>query len=90
MRPDKSFRKAVLTAISLCAALTFGVHAQTDSLTFEVASVKPGVAACPPACGLIRSTVGGQGYHAEGATLRSLMTWLIALQTGRFRVAPPG
>ncbi len=74
MRPDKSFRKAVLTAISLCAALTFGVHAQTDSLTFEVASVKPGAAACPPACGLIRSTVGGQGYHAEGATLRSLMT----------------
>ncbi len=36
--------------------------------------MKPSAAACPPSCGLIRSTVGGQGYHAEGATLRSLMT----------------
>jgi uncharacterized protein (TIGR03435 family) len=68
-------------ALALCAGVMFSVCAQTppgnvqaDPLVFEVASVKLSAAGCPPACGLIRSTVGSQGYHAEGATLRSLMT----------------
>jgi uncharacterized protein (TIGR03435 family) len=59
--------------------MTFSLRGQSsttaaDALTFEVASVKPSAAGCPPACGLIRSTVGSAGYHAEGATLRSLIT----------------
>src|ERR1700733_8916210 len=63
-----------LTVTALAAVLYLGAGlAETDSLTFEVASVKPSLG-CPPACGLIRSTVGSQGYHAEGATVRSLMT----------------
>jgi len=84
MKLDESLFRAARVAIALCAAAAFGVRAQSltppsgtaekDPLTFEVASVKPSAAACPPACGLIRPTVGSQGYHAEGATLRSLMT----------------
>ena len=63
-----------LTVTALAAVLYLGAGlAETDSLTFEVGSVKPSLG-CPPACGLIRSTVGSQGYHAEGATVRSLMT----------------
>jgi uncharacterized protein (TIGR03435 family) len=65
-------------AIGLCAAITFGVHAQTQAeekepLTFEVASVKPS-AGCPPACGLIRQMPGGLRYHGEGVPLRVAMT----------------
>src|SRR5262252_7862187 len=60
------------------AASTFDVRAQTsgdnEPLTFEIASVKPSTAGCPPACGLIRSTVGSQGYHVEGAFLKTIMT----------------
>src|SRR6516164_3461269 len=60
------------------AAFPFNLRAQatsadTDPLTFDVASVKPSVG-CPPACGLIRSTVGSQGYHVEGAFLKTIMT----------------
>ena len=47
--------------------------ADTDPLTFDVASVKPSVG-CPPACGLIRSTVGSAGYRVEGAFLKTIMT----------------
>jgi uncharacterized protein (TIGR03435 family) len=61
-----------LTGPLLAAVLCAAAFAEPDPLTFEVASVKPS-AGCPPACGLIRSTVGSQGYHAEGATVRSLM-----------------
>jgi uncharacterized protein (TIGR03435 family) len=46
---------------------------EPDALVFDVASVKQSTG-CPPKCGLIRPTIGTQGYHAEGATLRSLMT----------------
>ena len=58
-------------AFSACAQSTSG---DKEPLAFEVASVKPSAAGCPPACGLIRSTVGSQGYHVEGALLKSIMT----------------
>ena len=75
MRPNG---KSTFMAL-VSATMTFCLHAQSsatapDSLTFEVASTKAAAAGCPPACGLIRSTEGSGGYHAEGATLRSLMT----------------
>ncbi len=57
-------------------------------LTFEVASVKPTAAACPPACGLIRSTVGSAGYRAEGATLHSLMTVAYSVTDGQISGGP--
>jgi uncharacterized protein (TIGR03435 family) len=65
-------------AIAVCAAVTFGIPAQSqteekDSLTFDVASVKPS-AGCPPACGLIRQMPGGLRYHGEGVPLRVAMT----------------
>jgi len=59
-------------AVLAVAAATFGLRAQ-DPVTFEVASVKAS-AGCPPACGLIRPTVGTGGYHIEGAFLRTIMT----------------
>ena len=68
------------TALAITFSVAaFGRQAQRqagdgDPLVFEVASVKPTTASCPPACGLIRSTVGSQGYHIEGAFLRSIMT----------------
>jgi uncharacterized protein (TIGR03435 family) len=70
--------KTALAAVVLTAG-TSSVRAQSTSadkerLTFEVASVKPSTAGCPPACGLIRSTVGSQGYHVEGAFLKVIMT----------------
>ena len=46
----------------------------SDPLTFEIASVKASTAGCPPECGLVRPLPGNKQYHAEGATLRSLMT----------------
>src|ERR1017187_8903921 len=65
-------------AISFCAAITLGIHRQSQGgekapLTFEVASVKPS-AGCPPACGLIRQMPGGLRYHGEGVPLRVAMT----------------
>jgi uncharacterized protein (TIGR03435 family) len=65
-------------AFAWCAAITLGVHAQTqteekDPLTFDVASVKPS-AGCPPACGLLRQMPGGVRYHGEGVPLRVAMT----------------
>jgi uncharacterized protein (TIGR03435 family) len=78
--PEMSLKKLAQTALVVIA---FGpgparICAQSpredkDPLTFEVASVKPSVG-CPPACGLIRSTVGSQGYHVEGAFLKVIMT----------------
>jgi uncharacterized protein (TIGR03435 family) len=69
--------ETALLAVVL-ASSTFNVRAQSsgdkEPLTFEVASVKPSIAGCPPACGLIRSTVGSQGYHVEGAFLKVIMT----------------
>jgi uncharacterized protein (TIGR03435 family) len=59
------------------AAFASPISAQTraqDPLTFEVASVKASTAGCPPECGLVRPLPGNRQYHAEGATLRSLMT----------------
>ena len=71
-------RVAMAMASLGLAVLAFDLRAQSqteekDPLTFEVASVKPSVG-CPPACGLIRSTVGSQGYHVEGAFLKTIMT----------------
>jgi uncharacterized protein (TIGR03435 family) len=67
-----------IALVALALAPVFCLRAQpntpSDALKFDVASVKPSAANCPPACGLIRSTPGSAGYHAEGATLRSLMT----------------
>ncbi len=65
-------------AIALCAAIAWGVHAQSqagekDPLTFDVASVKPS-GGCPPACGLLRQMPGGMRYHGEGVPLRVAMT----------------
>ena len=83
MRPSKSPSQSIgtgnLRALVLVIAITICLRGQSNAtapgpLAFEVASVKATAAGCPPACGLIRSTVGGGGYHAEGATLRSLMT----------------
>jgi uncharacterized protein (TIGR03435 family) len=69
--------ETALLAVVLAASM-FNVRAQSsgdqEPLTFEVASVKPSIAGCPPACGLIRSTVGSQGYHVEGAFLKVIMT----------------
>ena len=48
--------------------------ASSQPPAFEVASVKPSVGTCPPVCGFIRPTVGNQGYHVEGATIRTLLT----------------
>jgi uncharacterized protein (TIGR03435 family) len=76
MTTHKSLAATVLAAV-LCGGGALSLRAQTagsDSLTSEVASVKATTAGCPPVCGLIRSTPGSQGYHAEGASLRSLMT----------------
>ena len=76
-------RKILLSAAALLFAATTTVSlalraqqpqaGEKDPLTFDVGSVKPS-AGCPPACGLIRPTVGNQGYHVEGSTLRTLMT----------------
>jgi uncharacterized protein (TIGR03435 family) len=73
----KKLPQTALATIAF-AASTASVCAQSPRednapLTFEVASVKPSVG-CPPACGLIRSTVGSQGYHVEGAFLKTIMT----------------
>jgi hypothetical protein len=62
--------KTALVAVVLAAG-TFNVRAQstsgdTDPLTFEVASVKPSTAGCPPECGLIRSTGGEPGIPRGG------------------------
>ena len=65
--PTSRTASAALLLAGLCLA-------QQGPLRFEIASVKPSAEGCPPSCGLIRSTVGSAGYHAEGATLRSLMT----------------
>jgi len=77
MTREKLFARLALTSIAFTAfALGPCAQSQTsqdDPLTFEVASVKPS-AGCPPACGLIRSTVGSQGYHVEGAFLKTIMT----------------
>src|SRR5215470_13403086 len=77
MAREKLFARVALAGIGF-AAFALGPCAQSqtkqdDQLTFEVASVKPS-AGCPPACGLIRSTVGSQGYHVEGAFLKTVMT----------------
>jgi uncharacterized protein (TIGR03435 family) len=79
MTPSKSIEKGTFATLALIVAMTSCLRGQSsagtlDPVTFEVASVKATVAGCPPACGLIRSTPGSAGYHAEGATLRSLMT----------------
>ncbi len=68
--PHKWF-VATLLAVAFCAQ---SQTSDKDPLTFEVASVKPAVASCPPACGLVRPLPGNTTYHAEGAVLRSLMT----------------
>src|ERR1017187_2627084 len=78
MTRHKSFTLMAPLAIAFCAAITLGVHAQSqteekDPLTFEVASVKPSTG-CPPACGLIRQMPGGLTYHGEGVPLRVAMT----------------
>jgi uncharacterized protein (TIGR03435 family) len=69
---------AATAALTLALGIGGGTRAQAqaegnDALSFEVASVKPS-SGCPPSCGLIRPSNGSQGYHAEGASLRSLMT----------------
>ena len=78
MTPHKSIAGMALLAAAFCAAVTLGLHAQSQTeakepLTFDVAAVKPSTG-CPPACGLIRQMPGGQTYHVEGAPLRLLMT----------------
>ena len=78
MTLGKLVAKTALMAAVLAAG-TFSARAQStsgdkDPLTFDVASVKLSTAGCPPACGLIRSTVGSQGYHIEGAFLKTIMT----------------
>ena len=79
MTPHKSVAgPALLVAVAFCDAVTLGIRAQSqteekDSLTFEVASVKPSTG-CPPACGLIRQMPGGLTYHGEGVQLRVAMT----------------
>ena len=79
MRQSQSIHKSIGVALALVVAMTVALCGQSSTsvsapLTFEVASVRVTKAGCPPACGLIRSTVGSGGYHADGATLRSLMT----------------
>jgi uncharacterized protein (TIGR03435 family) len=76
---QKSTVKSALMGLTFGVVVTCGLRAQSsnaasDPLQFDVASVKETKAACPPACGLIRSTPGVAGYHAEGATLRSLIS----------------
>src|SRR5215469_351916 len=71
--------KGTLVALALVVGMTVSLRGQSGTFapappTFEVASVKATAVGCPPACGLIRSTPGSAGYHAEGATLHSLMT----------------
>jgi uncharacterized protein (TIGR03435 family) len=66
-----------LAALLSLAAAVFCLHAQNDAkdpLVFDVASIKPTVEPCPPKCGLVRPLPGNRVYHAEGSTLRSLMT----------------
>jgi uncharacterized protein (TIGR03435 family) len=63
----------------MAASLALCLHAEfqsaaPDTLTFEVASVKASTAGCPPECGLVRPLPGNRVYHAESATLQSLMT----------------
>src|ERR1035438_10846331 len=78
MTSHKSVNGPVLLAVAFCAAVTPGIHAQSQAeekepLTFDVASVKPSTG-CPPACGLIRQMPGGLTYHGEGVPLRVAMT----------------
>jgi uncharacterized protein (TIGR03435 family) len=73
------FTGPLMLAVALTASFSFCIHAEfqsiaSDPLTFEVASVKVSTAGCPPECGLVRPLPGNRVYHAEGATLRSLMT----------------
>lgn len=75
----QSLARRMLLAGAFCAAVAVGIRAQSKSqekeaLVFEVASVKPAVAPCPPACGLIRQMPGGMTYHAEGVFLRVALT----------------
>jgi uncharacterized protein (TIGR03435 family) len=63
-----------LYGVFTCCLLAQPQTDPNDPLTFEVASVKASTAGCPPECGLVRPLPGNRQYHAEGATLRSLMT----------------
>lgn len=88
----KTLAQTALVAIAFGAG-TAGVYAQSpredkDPLTFEVASVKPSIG-CPPACGLIRSTVGSQGYHVEGAFLKVIMTIAYSVTDRQISGGPP-
>jgi uncharacterized protein (TIGR03435 family) len=92
MTPEKFGARAALAAVAF-TAFALGPYAQsqtkqTDPLTFEVASVKPSTG-CPPACGLIRSTVGSQGYHVEGAFLKTIMTVAYGVTDRQISGAPP-
>lgn len=75
---QKSLGKCTLAAVAFVFGMPFCVRGQPTAtpapLAFEAASVKVSTGDCPAMCGLIRSTPGSAGYHAEGATLRSLMT----------------
>lgn len=78
INPFESINKRSFAALALVVSMTFCLRGQLsvnppERLSFDVASVKVTTAGCPPACGLIRSTVGSAGYHAEGATLHSLI-----------------
>ena len=66
-----------LVLLLCAAAAALCLQAQNDlkdPLVFDVASIKPTAEPCPPKCGLIRPLPGNRVYHAEGSTLRSLMT----------------
>jgi uncharacterized protein (TIGR03435 family) len=76
MTLHKSVAGTALVAVAFCAAVAFGMRAQTqteekDPLVFDVASVKP---SAPGNGGIIRQMPGGQTYHAEGVPLRVAMT----------------
>jgi uncharacterized protein (TIGR03435 family) len=67
-----------MSLLSAAVVVAQGLPAQQEAAAsapaaFEVASVKPTAARCPPACGVIRPSAGNQGYRVEGATLHMLL-----------------
>src|SRR5215471_6879435 len=80
----------VSLAFSTCGALSVRGQSsgEKEPLAFEIASVKPSTAGCPPACGLIRSTVGSQEYHVEGAFLKTMMTVAYSVTDGQISGGP--
>jgi uncharacterized protein (TIGR03435 family) len=75
------FAKGVVLAGAFCFTFAFHILAQSpaepqDSLTFDVASVKPNNIACPPVCGggFIHQLPGNQTYEIKAAPLRLIIT----------------